>query len=301
MLNSFQNYLPLLKIPTSTISDSVFNSISNLTITDWTLIGGSLLVIGLGIYYYPTICAGYSAWYNSSSSSSNKTPYDWSDTQITNHNLGLSLENLDKIEAQLERVTTVADKLDATLKNLNVTLDKTDSIFKSSTDAVANLIIATDQVNTNIGVINKAAKLTNGAVERSWTLLNRLFNIHKGTQTEITVPLPEDFNIPCSLEVSELFNKYPILPSSFIIIATTILAIHLLYKMYHDRDTRKLNKGGGGSILQRFFLAVRVRRERFIPTFRSTWNHIHKLKWFLVGYVASWYLGLLVDLLSPII
>jgi urate oxidase len=77
------------------------------------------------------------------------------------------LENLDKIEAQLERVTTVADKLDATLKNLNVTLDKTDSIFKSSTDAVANLIIATDQVNTNIGVINKAAKLTNGAVERS--------------------------------------------------------------------------------------------------------------------------------------
>jgi hypothetical protein len=103
------------------------------------------------------------------------------------------------------------------------------------------------------------------------------------------------------LEVSELFNKYPILPSSFIIIATTILAIHLLYKMYHDRDTRKLNKGGGGSILQRFFLAVRVRRERFIPTFRSTWNHIHKLKWFLVGYVASWYLGLLVDLLSPII
>jgi hypothetical protein len=189
------------------------------------------------------------------------------------------LENLDKIEAQLERVTTVADKLDATLKNLNVTLDKTDSIFKSSTDAVANLIIATDQVNTNIGVINKAAKFTNSAVVRIGRLCDRLFSIDKATQTDInTVPSPEDFNIACPLEVSELFHKYPILPSSFIIIATTILAIHLLYKMYHDRDTRKLNKGGGGSILQRFFLAVRVRRERFIPTFRSTWNHIHKLK-----------------------
>jgi hypothetical protein len=146
--------------------------------------------------------------------------------------------------------------------------------------------------------------------------LDRLFTIHKATQTDInTVPSPEDFNIPCSLELSELFHKYPILPSSFIIIATAILTIHLLYKMYHDRDTRKLSlrplrhKGGGGSILQRFgardespgrfFLAVRVRMERFIPTFRSTWNHIHKLKWFLVGYVASWYLGLLVDLCSP--
>lgn len=199
------------------------------------------------------------------------------------------MENLDKIEAQLERVTTVADKLDATLKNLNVTLDKTDSIFKSSSDASANLIIATDQVNTNLGVINKAAEFTNGAVVRIGRLCDRLFSIHKATQTDInTVPSPEDFNIPCSLEVSELFHKYPILPSSFIIIATTILAIHLLYKMYHDRGTRKLNKGGGGSILQRFgardespgrlFLAVRVRMERFIPTFRSTLNHIHKLK-----------------------
>jgi hypothetical protein len=50
--------------------------------------------------------------------------------------------------------------------------------------------------------------------------------------------------------------------------------------MYHDRGTRKLSlrplrhKGGGGSILQRFFLAVRG----FIPTSRSTLNHIHKLK-----------------------
>jgi hypothetical protein len=276
MLNSFQNYLPLLKIPTSTIT--------NLTITDWTLIGGSLLAIGLGIYYYPTICAWYSAYYNSSSSSSNKTPYDWSDTQITNHNLGLSLKNLDKIEAQLERVTTVADKLDETLKNLK---------------------IATDQVNTNLEVIDKAAEMTSGAVERSWTLLNRLFNIHKATQTDInTVPSPEDFNIPCSLELSELFPKYPILPSSFIIIATAILTIHLLYKMYHDRGTRKIDashKGGGGSILQRFFLAVRVRRERFIPSFRSTLNHIHKLKWFIVGYLTSCYIGLILDLLSPII
>jgi hypothetical protein len=273
MLNSFQNYLPLLKIPTSTIT--------NLTITDWTLIGGSLLAIGLGIYYYPTICAWYSAYYNSSSSSSNKTPYDWSDTQITNHNLGLSLENLDKIEAQLERVTTVADKLDETLKNLK---------------------IATDQVNTNLEVIDKAAKLTNGAVERSWTLLNRLFNIHKGTQTEITVPLPEDFNIPCSLELSELFPKYPILPSSFIIIATAILTIHLMYKMYHDRDTRKLSlrplhhKGGGGTILQRFGTV-----RGFIPSFRSTLNQVHKLKWFMVGYLTSCYIGLFLDLLSPII
>jgi hypothetical protein len=153
-------------------------------------------------------------------------------------------------------------------------------------------------------VIDKAAKLTNGAVERSWTLLNRLFNIHKGTQTEITVPLPEDFNIPCSLELSELFPKYPILPSSFIIIATAILTIHLLYKMYHDRGTRKIDashKGGGGSILQRLFLSVRVRRERFITSFRSTLNHIHKLKWFIVGYLTSCYIGLILDLLSPII
>jgi methyl-accepting chemotaxis protein len=56
------------------------------------------------------------------------------------------LENLDKIEAQLERVTTVADKLDETLKNLK---------------------IATDQVNTNLEVIDKAAEITSGAVERS--------------------------------------------------------------------------------------------------------------------------------------
>lgn len=147
------------------------------------------------------------------------------------------MENLDKIEAQLERVTTVADKLDATLKNLNVTLDKTNSIFKSSTDASANLEIATDQVNTNLEVINKAAEIMDGAVERSYRLCDRLFSIHKATQTDInTVPSPEDFNIPCSLEVREL----SILPSSFIIIATTILAIYLLYKMYHDRGTRKL-------------------------------------------------------------
>jgi len=168
--------------------ESVFNSITNLTITDWTWIGGSLLVIGLGIYYYPTIWAWSSAYYNSSSSSSNKTPYDWSDTQITNHNLGLSLENLDKIEAQLERVTTVADKLDETLKNLNVTLDKTNIILKSSTDASANLIIATDQVNTNLGVINKAAEFTHGAVVRIGRLCDRLFYINKATQTVESSP-----------------------------------------------------------------------------------------------------------------
>jgi len=226
MLNCFSNYFPLLKIPTSTISggpseDSVFNSITNLTITDWTWIGGSLLFIGLGIYYYPTISSVLDL---QRTTSSNKTPYDWSDTQITNHNLGLSLENLDKIEAQLERVTTVADKLDETLKNLK---------------------IATDQVNTNLEVIDKAAEITSGAVERSWTLMNRLFDIHKATQTDInTVPSPEDFNIPCSLEVSELFHKYPILPSSFIIISVTLISIYLLYKMYRKRDTRKslLNK-----------------------------------------------------------
>jgi methyl-accepting chemotaxis protein len=56
------------------------------------------------------------------------------------------LEKLDKIEAQLERVTTVADKLDETLKNLK---------------------IATEQVNTNLEVIDKAAEITSGAVERS--------------------------------------------------------------------------------------------------------------------------------------
>lgn len=256
------------------ISDNIFNFISNLTIIDWTLIGGSILVIGLGIYYYPTICAGYSAWYNSSSSSSNKTPYDWSDTQITNDNLKLSLEKLDKIEAQLERVTTVADKLDETLKNLK---------------------IATEQVNTNLEVIDKAAEMTSGAVERSWTLLDRLFTIHKATQTDInTVPSPEDFNIPCSLELSELFPKYPILPSSFIIIATAILTIHLLYKMYHDRGYKKIDashKGEGGSILQRSG-AVCARRKRFITSFRSTLNHIHKLKWFIVGYLTSCYIGL---------
>jgi hypothetical protein len=75
--------------------------------------------------------------------------------------------------------------------------------------------------------------------------MNRLFDIHKATQTDInTVPSPEDFNIPCSLEVSELFHKYPILPSSFIIISVTLISIYLLYKMYRERDTRKslLNK-----------------------------------------------------------
>jgi hypothetical protein len=63
MLNSYK-LLSFTKNPTTTISggaDSVFNSITNLTITDCTLIGVSLLAIGLGIYYYPTICAGYSA------------------------------------------------------------------------------------------------------------------------------------------------------------------------------------------------------------------------------------------------
>ena len=59
----------------STISESVFNSITNLTITDWTWIGGSLLVIGLGIYYYPTICAWSSAYYNSFSWSSRPPHY----------------------------------------------------------------------------------------------------------------------------------------------------------------------------------------------------------------------------------
>jgi hypothetical protein len=53
---------------------------------------------------------------------------------------------LEAIEVQLERITTVADKLDETLKNLK---------------------IATDQVNTNLEVIDKAAEITNGAVERS--------------------------------------------------------------------------------------------------------------------------------------
>lgn len=56
MLNSYK-LLSFTKNPTTTISDSVFNSITNLTITDCTLIGGSLLAIGLGIYYYPAICA----------------------------------------------------------------------------------------------------------------------------------------------------------------------------------------------------------------------------------------------------
>jgi hypothetical protein len=57
MLNSYK-LLFFTKNPTTTISDSVFNSITNLTITDCTLIGGSLLAIGLGIYYYPAICGG---------------------------------------------------------------------------------------------------------------------------------------------------------------------------------------------------------------------------------------------------
>jgi methyl-accepting chemotaxis protein len=58
----------------------------------------------------------------------------------------MTRENLEAIEAQLERVTTVVDKLDETLKNLK---------------------IATDQVNTNLEVIDKAAEMTSGAVERS--------------------------------------------------------------------------------------------------------------------------------------
>jgi hypothetical protein len=171
--------------------ESVFNSITNLTITDWTWIGGSLLVIGLGIYYYPAICAWSSAYYNSFSWSSRPSPSGdagTSDTSLINHNLGISRENLEAIEAQLERVTTVADKLDETLKNLNVTLDKTNIIFKSSTDASANLIIATDQVNTNLGVINKAAEFTNGAVVRIGRLCDRLFSIHKATQTVESSP-----------------------------------------------------------------------------------------------------------------
>jgi hypothetical protein len=273
MLNSYK-LLSFTKNPTTTISDSVFNSITNLTITDCTLIGGSLLAIGLGIYYYPAICAWSSACYNSFSWSSMPSPPATSDTDLINHNLVITRENLEAIEAQLERATTVVVKLDETLKNLK---------------------IATEQVNTNLEVIDKAAEITSGAVERSWTLLDRLFTIHKATQTDInTVPSGEDFNIPCSLELSELFPKYPILPSSFIIIATAILTIHLLYKMYHDRGTRKLYKGGGGSILQRFGTV-----RGFIPSFRSTLNQIHKLKWFMVGYLTSCYIGLFIDVCSP--
>lgn len=276
MLNSYK-LLSFTKNPTTTISDSVFNSITNLTITDCTLIGGSLLAIGLGIYYYPAICAWSSACYNSFSWSGMPSPPATSDTDLINHNLVMTRENLEAIEAQLERVTTVVDKLDETLKNLK---------------------IATDQVNTNLEVLDKAAEITSGAVERSWALMNRLFSIHKATQTDInTVPSGEDFNIPCSLELSELFPKYPILPSSFIIIATAILTIHLLYKMYHDRGTRKLSlrhKGGGGSILQRFGTV-----HGFIPSLRSTLNQVHKLKWFMVGYLTSCYIGLFLDLCSP--
>jgi hypothetical protein len=280
MLNSYK-LLSFTKNPTTTISDSVFNSITNLTITDCTLIGGSLLAIGLGIYYYPTICAWSSACYNSFSWSSMPSPPATSDTDLINHNLVIARENLQAIEAQLERVTTVVDKL-----------DKLDETLK-------NLKIATDQVNTNLKVINRATEIMDGAVERSWALMNRLFSIHKGTQTDInTVPSPEDFNIPCSLELSELFPKYPILPSSFIIIATAILTIHLLYKMYHDRGTRKLSLRHKGSILQRFG-TVRVRRESFIPSFRSTLNQVHKLKWFIVGYLTSCYIGLFIDVCSP--
>lgn len=247
---------------------------------------------------------------------------------------------MEAIEAQLERVTTVADKLDATLKNLNVTLDKTNSIFKSSTDALssnlnsslvkqqnveavnnlaqninttsANLSggeIATDQVNTNLEVINKAAEIMDGAVERSYRLCDRLFSIHKATQTDInTVPSPEDFNISCSLEVSELFHKYPILPSSFIIISVTLISIYLLYKMYRERDTRNSYKRGETSISQRLISSVHqfiTKIKNFIAcamqysAYQHSLRQIHKLKWFIVGYVASWYIGLILDLLYP--
>lgn len=74
------------------------------------------------------------------------SPPATSDTDLINHNLVMTRENLEAIEAQLERVTTVVDKLDETLKNLK---------------------IATDQVNTNLEVLDKAAEITSGAVERS--------------------------------------------------------------------------------------------------------------------------------------
>jgi methyl-accepting chemotaxis protein len=74
------------------------------------------------------------------------SPPATSDTDLINHNLVITRENLEAIEAQLERATTVVVKLDETLKNLK---------------------IATEQVNTNLEVIDKAAEITSGAVERS--------------------------------------------------------------------------------------------------------------------------------------
>jgi ABC-type transporter Mla subunit MlaD len=68
---------------------------------------------------------------------------------------------LEAIEAQLERVTTVADKLDATLKNLNVTLDKTNSIFKSSTDALSSNLNSSLVKQQNVEAVNNLAQNIN--------------------------------------------------------------------------------------------------------------------------------------------
>lgn len=166
---------------------------------------------------------------------------------------------MDNLEAQLERVTTAANRLDDCIKNLNGTLDITNNISKSTLNEISanldatllnfnavnnithkldtitkNLDVYTNQANTNLDALQKVAKLNGEAVVASVRLANKLFYKNISTQTDInTTPNVGDFGIQCSLEITEVFNNFPLFPIS-LIVTLVIITISLGWKMYKE-------------------------------------------------------------------
>jgi uncharacterized protein YoxC len=229
---------------------------------------------------------------------------------------------MDSMKANLESVRRLIVELDTTTDKAETVLHKAKSIAES-----------VENVNKLESAIQKAQILTEHcansnkiAIESMHTggqMLNNLSDVSSLTceaQKAIIEKMSEELSkhytassrisevefsasgyiISCPLEFREVFNNFPLYPLSLIVII--IISFYLLCKLYKTKNCfqrgyifKSLNIKPNG-----YLFKDKIKHMQYRKLF-YTLNQIHKLKWFIAGFLTSWYLGLFLDVCSPLI
>lgn len=229
---------------------------------------------------------------------------------------------MDSMQANLESARRLIVELDTSTDKAETVLHKAKSIAES-----------VENVNKLESAIQKAQILTEHcansnkiAIESMHTggqMLNNLSDVSSLTceaQKAIIEKMSEELSkhytassrisevefsasgyiISCPLEFREVFNNFPLFPLSLIVII--IISFYLLRKLYKTKNCfqrgymfKFLNIKPNG-----YLFKDKIKHMQYRKLF-YTLNQIHKLKWFVAGFLTSWYLGLFLDVCSPLI
>jgi len=230
----------------------------------------------------------------------------YSEIEITNFNLGLSTENLAKLESQLDKVSTIIDKLDASVEKLNNALENSNNIAKSSLETLEAANVLNNAMQTKLDTSKKFMEIIAEAVMQSYRLADRLFCQNAASQTVVsTTPSPDELNIQCPLEISEVFNNLPTLPWE-ILVLLVIVSIYLFYiissfpiKLAAKGESRYLHWVPYKPHALIHLFIYKIKSIIFTQSYNYLMNQINRIKWFLVGYLTSWYIGVLLEICTP--